>query len=409
MAEVSSQARPASVRDAEAPCACPACGSSHIRLFYEVEGVPASSCLLFDTREAALACPTGDLRIGFCSDCGFIYNTAFDARRTEYSGRYEETQSSSDTFNTFHRDLADRLIKRYELAGKKVLEIGCGKGEFLLLLSEMGDVEGVGVDPGVRLDRIDPSAKVRFVADFYSPSHNSEAPDLVVCKMTLEHIPRVLEFMTTVRQSLARNRSAQLFFMVPEALRILDDCAFEDIYYEHCNYFTSGSLARLFRRAGFEVQRLGREYANQYLTIEARLAPALSPVVLPEEEPLAELASRISTFPARIDAMRAHWRSVVDDARSGRKRIALWGSGSKAVAFLTTLGVGDAVDLVTDINPVRHNHYMPVTAQRIVAPAELRLLKPDIVIVMNRIYREEIATALSAMNLSPQILCLHAS
>jgi SAM-dependent methyltransferase len=406
MPDQSSQSLTAPALGAEAQHACPACCGSRVHIFYEVGNVPASSCLLMDTREAALACPTGDLRIGFCSDCGFIYNTAFDARRTEYSGRYEETQAYSGTFNAFHRDLAERLVERYELSGKKVLEIGCGKGEFLLLLSEIGGVEGVGIDPGVRLDRINPSAQVRFIADFYSPRYSAEAADLVVCKMTLEHIPRVLEFMKVVRQSLAHHQSAQVFFMVPEALRILDECAFEDIYYEHCNYFSPGSLARLFRRAGFEVQKLGREYADQYLTIEARPVAAQSGAVLPEEEPLEALAARVSTFPARIEAMRAHWRSVVEETRAGGKRVALWGSGSKAVAFLTTLGVGDAVDIVTDVNPNRHNHHMPVTGQRIVAPAELRSLKPHTVIVMNRIYREEITAALSAMNLSPQIFCL---
>jgi hypothetical protein len=97
---------------------------------------------------------------------------------------------------------------------------------------------------------------------------------------------------------------------------------------------------------------------------------------------------------------------VVDAAQASGKRVALWGSGSKAVAFLTTLGVGDAVEMVTDINPNRHNHFMPVTGQRIVGPEELGSLKPDIVIVMNRIYRDEIAKALSAVNLSPQLLCL---
>jgi SAM-dependent methyltransferase len=358
------------------------------------------------TRAAALTCPTGDLRIGFCGYCGFIYNTAFDARKTEYSASYEETQAYSGTFNAFHRDLAERLVERFKLSGKKVLEIGCGKGEFLLLLSEIGGIEGVGIDPGVRLDRISPPRQVRFIADFYSPKHGAEAADFVVCKMTLEHIPQVLAFMRMVRQSLAGHELGQVFFMVPEALRILDECAFEDIYYEHCNYFSPGSLARLFRRGGFEVVKLGREYAGQYLTIEAQPVAEPSSAELPEEESLEDLAVRVSSFPGRIERMRAHWRSVVEEARANGKRVALWGSGSKAVAFLTTLGVGGAVDIVTDINPNRHNHFMPVTGQRIVPPDELRALQPDIVIAMNRIYRNEIAAALSAMSLSPRLLVL---
>ena len=39
------------------------------------------------------------------------------------------------------------LIRRYDLRGKEVIEIGCGKGEFLSLLCEVGDNRGVGFDP----------------------------------------------------------------------------------------------------------------------------------------------------------------------------------------------------------------------------------------------------------------------
>ena len=38
--------------------------------------------------------------------------------------------------------------------------------------------------------------------------------------------------------------------------RVLEEGAFWDIYYEHCSYFTLGSHARLFRRAGLDVTDL---------------------------------------------------------------------------------------------------------------------------------------------------------
>jgi SAM-dependent methyltransferase len=387
---------------------CPACGGRRVETFYRVEGVPASSCLLFDSAEAAAACPVGDIELGFCRDCGFIHNQAFNLALTEYSGRYEETQAFSPTFNAFHEALARRLIGRYGLAGRSVLEIGCGKGEFLLLLAQLGKVRGVGVDPGVRVDRLDLPADldVRFIADFYSPRHTGQKVDLVVCKMTLEHIPNALEFMRTVRESLGEQTGTDVFFQIPEALRILRECSFEDIYYEHCAYFSPGALARLFRRAGFDVLALGREYGDQYLTIEARPSAGGETAPLADEDDMAELDELVASFPERIGRMRQDWIDRVERARSAGRSVVLWGSGSKAVSFLTTLGLGDRVDYVTDINPRRHGHFMPVTGQRIVPPAELGAIKPDLVIVMNRIYRDEIAADLARMGLSPEIACL---
>jgi SAM-dependent methyltransferase len=139
-----------------------------MEVFFELRGVPTNSCILLASREEALAYPRGDLELAFCPACGFISNLAFDERLTEYSGRYEETQSFSETFNAFHRGLAERLIERYGLRGKNVLEIGCGKGEFIALLAELGNNRGVGFDPGYHEERTAASlaGRLEFVKDF---------------------------------------------------------------------------------------------------------------------------------------------------------------------------------------------------------------------------------------------------
>jgi SAM-dependent methyltransferase len=327
---------------------------------------------------------------------------------TEYSGRYEETQSFSETFNAFHHSLAERLIARYGLQDKNVLEIGCGKGEFIALLAQLGNNRGVGFDPGYREERTSDalSDRLRFVKDLYSEKYSHYQADFVCCKMTLEHIQGASRFVGTVRRAIGERYDTAVFFQVPEATRIVRDCAFEDIYYEHCSYFTPGSLARLFRRNGFDVLNLETEYAGQYLTIEARPAPGAPRPPLPEEDDLAALARHVAEFPAKCRAKLDEWRRHVREARGSGRRIVLWGSGSKGVSFLTTLGVGDSIDYAVDINPHRQGYYMPTTGQRIVSPTFLKEYRPDVVIIMNAIYRDEIAGELDRMALRPEVLAL---
>ena len=57
---------------------------------------------------------------------------AFDPSVHEYSTSCEESQGFSPTFNAFARDLARRWVQQYGLAGRSVLEIGCGWGSFAL-------------------------------------------------------------------------------------------------------------------------------------------------------------------------------------------------------------------------------------------------------------------------------------
>ncbi len=389
---------------------CPACNGGPMDVFYEISDVPTNSCILLSTREDALNYPRGDVRLGFCPTCGFVFNVAFDLSKTEYSGRYEETQAFSGTFNKFHVALAERLIARHNLYGKDILEIGCGKGEFLMLLAEMGANRGVGIDPGVDVARIPPlgAGEVKFIADFYSETYADHPVDFMACKMTLEHIPQPFAFVSTMRHGLGKQTHATTFIQVPEALRILRDCAFEDIYYEHCAYFSPGSLARMFRASGFDVTDISIEYADQYLTLEARpRPPGAAPLpALAIEDDLAELRALVSSFPKRIEDKLARWRKIVREAKAAGERIVLWGSGSKAVSFLTTLGTGADIDFVTDINPHRHNHYMPLTGQLIVPPAELKQIRPDLVICMNAVYKDEIRSDLGRMDLSPRLLAL---
>ena len=388
--------------------ACPACGANGMEVFFELRGVPANSCILLGTREEALAYPRGDLELAFCPACGFISNIAFDEKLTEYSGRYEETQSFSETFNAFHRRLAQRLIERYGLHNKDVLEIGCGKGEFIALLAELGNNRGVGFDPGYREERTPEalSDRLRFVKDFYSEKYGHYQADFVCCKMTLEHIHPASRFLATVRRAIGERYDTAVFFQIPEATRIVRDCAFEDIYYEHCSYFTAGSLGRLFRRNGFDVLNLETEYAGQYLTLEAKAARGAPLPPLPQEDDLTTLAQHVADFPGKCRAKLDEWRQLVRDARGSGRRIVLWGSGSKGVSFLTTLGVGDSIDCAVDINPHRQGYYMPTTGQRIVSPETLKEYRPDVVIIMNAIYREEIAADLDRMALRPEILAL---
>ena len=82
----------------------------------------------------------------------------------------------------------------------------------------------------------------------------------------------------------------------------------------------------------------------------------------------------------------------------------IWGAGSKGVAFLTTLGVGDAVECAVDINPHKHGHYMPGTGHEVVAPESMQEDRPDVVIVMNEIYKEEIRQQLGGLGLEPEII-----
>jgi SAM-dependent methyltransferase len=387
------------------PHPCPACRQVGLRPFYMTRSAPANSCVLISSRSEAMRYPTGDIVLMFCRYCGFISNVAYDPARAEYSERYEASQSFSPTFNAFHVDLARRLIERYDLREKKIIEIGCGQGEFLSLLCELGGNRGVGFDPGYRKneDVADPQSSIQFVKDYYSEKYAGHRADFVCCKMTLEHIHAPFDFVRMVYRSLATTPHAIVFFQVPDASRILESHAFEDIYYEHCSYFTPSTLSMLFERAGFRILNVESEYGGQYLTIEASLAGGDGPSRMDSFEGMEQLARQLESFRKGVDEKVDTWKTRLTGLTRQGKKIALWGSGSKASAFTMAVGLSREIPYVVDINPRKQGFYMAGTGQKIVSPDFLVRYRPEVVIVMNPVYREEIRQTLNLLCVNAEI------
>jgi NADH dehydrogenase FAD-containing subunit len=114
----------------------------------------------------------------------------------------------------------------------------------------------------------------------------------------------------------------------------------------------------------------------------------------------------VETFPTRIRAKLDEWEGHLARWRAGNKRVVIWGSGSKGVSFLTSVAGARIVSHAVDINPYRHGYFMPVTGQKIIGPQDLREIRPDAVVVMNRIYLPEIGAQLAELGLAPEMLAL---
>ena len=375
-------------------------------MFFSLSSVPFNSCVQLESPAEALDFPVGDLELGYCPRCDFITNVSFDAGRVEYSQRYEETQAYSETFNQFHELLARELIDRHGLRGAKIVEIGCGKGEFLSLLCSLGGNTGLGYDPGYqpRDGHGDDSADVTFVKDFYTEASPPIEAEFICCKMTLEHIHQPARFVSMIRAAIPPQQHPVVFFQVPDALRIFTMGAFEDVYYEHCSYFSATALRTLFANCGFQVLDVDTVYGGQYLTLTA--TPADTGHVPQPSPPLLSLSILKKEFSAVFDERRSAWSQYLQLLQDAGGRAVLWGAGSKAVAFLSALrGVG-GLSYAVDISPRRQGHYLPGSGVQIVAPEFLCEYRPQLVIIMNSIYQQEIATRLGALGLSPELVSL---
>jgi hypothetical protein len=176
------------------------------------------------------------------------------------------------------------------------------------------------------------------------------------------------------------------------------------VYYEHCSYFSEGSLARLFERSGFRVLDLYKEYDDQYLILEAQPVAADIPAARWPADDMDDLRRGAEHFASGFERTIGGWRTRLAALTGAGGRAVIWGAGSKGVAFLVE--TGDHIAAAVDINPYKHGMHMAGTGHRIVAPVELQTIRPDLVVVMNPIYIEEITANLDSLGLQPEIVAV---
>lgn len=362
--------------------------------------------VLWPTREEAVHVPRGNIRLVFCRECGHILNCAFDQSLMQYTQAYENSLHFSPRFQSYAEDLVTRLIERYELHGKDIIDIGCGKGDFLAMICARGDNRGTGFDPSYDPDQMDPEAsrRMEIIRDFYSPRYAEYKADLISCRQVLEHIQHPAEFLHNIQKSIGDRKDTAVFFEVPNVLYTVRDLGIWDIIYEHCSYFSGLSLSKLFSLCGFTVCELSDLYEGQFLGIDALPGqhgsnhPANSPLSL------AEMSAYVNRFAEMHRQKVAQWRQTIAGFTSSKKRVAVWGSGSKGVTFLNTFNSEKVVEYIVDINPRKQGMHVSGSGQRVVAPEFLRRYTPDAVIIMNPIYLSEVQEQLKDLGLFPNVL-----
>lgn len=384
--------------------ACPSCEKPDAHVFLELGEVPTNSMVLLDTKEQAVSYPKGRLTLAFCKSCGFIFNPDFDPALVDYSQSYESSQAFSPRFNQFAAKLSKELATEYELAGKTCVEIGCGGGDFLQQVELHGIKKGIGVDPAADPDhRVEnATTNLSFIREFFAEEHGSLNPDFLCCRHTLEHVPDPANFVRTVRRSLGDDSTVPVFFEVPDTLRVLKEAAFWDVYYEHCSYFTPESLAALFEQEGFTGIRTELDFDDQYLLLHCRPATSAT-AVAGNREYIRQLAEEVETFSDKYRTHLTGWSKFLGEAKAAGKRVIVWGGGSKGVAFVNSVPGGDQIDFIVDINPAKQDKFAAGTGHRIVSPDVLRTSVPDIVLVMNPIYTQEISETLREMGINAEV------
>jgi Methyltransferase domain/C-methyltransferase C-terminal domain len=351
---------------------CPLTGSENTQIIYQQQAVPLIQNKVYPTKAAAEKTACIDVTLAQSLDNGFVFSANFDDSIISYDENYQNEQSNSSYFQK-HLDNVIEIMQENKTLDGKVVEIGCGKAYFMdMLLAKGYDV--TGFDPTYEGD----SPKV--VKDFFSDKYAGIGASFIILRHTLEHIANPLEFINTV--AAANNYKGKIYIEVPTFEWIMKHNAIEDIFYEHCNYFTLDTLQMLFTKSVG-----GHIFNGQYIYVIAELADVKKELEKREVTPyVAKFKERLAEY----DALLKH-----------KGATAIWGVGAKGSTFLNLLDKkAEKVTCVVDINPKKQHQYVGGTGHYIIKPEELQEYKIENIIVMNINYIDEIKAVTEPLNIN---------
>jgi len=334
--------------------------------------VPHSAQGFGNTRAEALEM-SGNLVLYECTSCGLVQLASIPVA---YYKNVIRSAAVSSLLLEQKKDQFKQFIDKFQLSEKKILEVGCGRGEFLSILNQL-NVKAHGIEHssssishcealGLSVEQIYLSSEAVRLRD--GPF------DAFIFLMFLEHLPAPRDVLIGLSTNL--KVGAPGIIEVPSLDFLLKKNLITEFIPDHLTYFTKSTLQTLLATSGFDV--LTMEEARDDYVLCATVVKR-TPLTLNGIEPLqGRLASEIRDFL---------------DIHSGVS-VAIWGAGHQALTSISMFGIASQLSMIVDSSPAKQGLFAPGSGLPIRPPSDLITKNIEIVLVMAGSYSEEISQIL---------------
>ena len=309
-----------------------------------------------------------------CMGCGLVQ---FDCEPVDYYRDVIRAGGFSKTMVELRRYQYKHLIDSYHLEGKKFIEVGCGQGEFLKVLSEF-PVEVHGIEHDHHLVELARAQGLDVTEGFTETEDTRFAGglyDVFLSFNFLEHQPDP----STMLQAIYRNLEddAMGLITVPSFEYIMDHNSYYELIRDHLAYYTFETLTPLLERNGFQVEEC--EVINRdTLSVIVRKRPQMDTENL--LECYVNLKREMETYMKYLDA----WD----------KKVAIWGASHQGFTLAATTKLGEKARYIIDSAPFKQGKFAPASHLPIVGPDHFHEHPVDAIIITAPGYTDEIAASI---------------
>ena len=287
-----------------------------------------------------------------------------------------------------------------------VIEIGSHDGTLLQGFLHRG-IQCLGIDPAANIATAARDSGVPTLTAFFGTdvatdlAAQGQQADLLVANNVLAHAPALTDFVQGLATLLAPG--GVLSIEVPHVLTMLRDGQFDTIYHEHVFYFAAHTLQRVLQSVGlaiFDVQTLPTHGGSLRILAQhadtGRYPPtaALADILLAEENAGLTDPSRYTSLADAATRVTAELRGFLSKAQVEGACVAAYGAAAKGTMLLNCAAIGAGqIACIADASPLKQGHRIPGCRLPIVAPDDLRRLRPDFLLILPWNIADEIMAA----------------
>lgn len=311
-----------------------------------------------------------DLEVCQCSGCGLVQLSNVSVT---YYKEVIRAAGFSEEMKDFRMKQFRRFIEKYSLKGKKIVEIGCGRGEYLSIIQQFG-VEAYGLEQATQSVQQCVKNGLKVSKGFVQSSTDriNGAPfDAFFILNFLEHLPDPNSTLRGIYNNLVN--SAVGIVEVPNFDMVLKKKLFSEFIRDHLFYFTKDTLKTLLRLNGFEIVECDIVWHGYIISAIVKKMEKLD----------------IANFHECQEKLKTEINSYI--SRFGDKKVAIWGAGHQALAIISMTDIVDKIKYVVDSATFKQGKYTPSTHIPIVSPKALDSDPVNAVIVMAASYSDEVA------------------
>jgi SAM-dependent methyltransferase len=329
-----------------------------------------------------------DLDIFQCNNCGLVQ------LNIEPVNYFKEVITAASISGDARKSRLNQMLEfatKYNLKNKKIIEIGCGKGNMLDIIEE-AKMKAYGLEYSADSIKIAKDAGRRVIKGFIEDIDEIEHGPFqgFICFNYLEHVPNPKLAIKKIYNNL--NLDGVGLVTVPNLNYLLNTKSFYEFVADHLSYFTVDTLKNAFNNNKFDVLECSLINNENDILIIVKKNPKKN-----IEKYLNIKKINLENDYEEVNNLITDLKKIILDYKKKNKKVAVWSAGHRALSLLALSQIKD-LEYIVDSAKFKQERYSPVMHTKIVSPEILNESKIDLLIIMlPGIYPDEVIKLVKQM------------